>query len=216
MGALLRSPSPPQHHHPYTLPSSPLISSPRCPSPHPADHTPTPAAFNPAAGIAYARLALHIEPHLWFNFSWDLVLVLSLRPALRTSSKAGAGAGAATAARPRAAAGAARAMGAAPGAPGTAGTAGAQQGGRAQQQQQQLLICRQECLVSPGSLLRPLPVLGWLYEAVVPRLVGCGISISWAAVAWGWRQALQAYSAAVVAAGGDAGPPPGAHSKLAP
>jgi hypothetical protein len=71
------------------------------------------------------------------------------------------------------------------------------------------LIATQEDLTSPQALLSPVPLLGWLYGTGHRRLVGLGISCGWAVAVRGWQLAAQAYSAHVVAAGGDAGPPPG-------
>lgn len=70
------------------------------------------------------------------------------------------------------------------------------------------LISRQEVLIGPGALLRPLPLLGAAYEVLARRAAALGICAGVWAAGRLYRGALAAYEALVVAVGGDAGPPP--------
>lgn len=70
------------------------------------------------------------------------------------------------------------------------------------------LFAAQEDLISFGSLLSPLPLLGW-YASLLRRAAALAISTAVALSGAAYRSAVGAYKAAIAAAGGsDAGPPP--------
>lgn len=72
------------------------------------------------------------------------------------------------------------------------------------------LIAAQQGFISFGSLLSPLPLLGWAYSSLLGRTAGLSISAAVQLSGCTYRWALAGYKAAVFAAGGtDVGPPPG-------
>ncbi len=71
------------------------------------------------------------------------------------------------------------------------------------------LISGQQDFISFGSLLSPLPLIGWAYSSLLRRAAGLSISAAVQLSGCTYRSCLSAYKAAVFAAGGtDAGPPP--------
>lgn len=72
------------------------------------------------------------------------------------------------------------------------------------------LISAHQDFISFGSLLSPLPLVGWAYSSLLRRAAGLSISAAVRLSGAACKGAVSAYKAAVFAAGGaDAGPPPG-------
>lgn len=73
----------------------------------------------------------------------------------------------------------------------------------------ELLVAVQEDCILPGGLLRTLPLLGPLLAGPGHHTVALCIRAGVWAARTAYRALYNAYAALVVAAGGDAGPPPG-------